>query len=155
MDTSDFGGFQPSGVTLCLPSQYMATAAAGPAASSASTQADYAIKINSSMGSDPPPAAGMFRPYHPPATDLMAAIDKHSQFLQQLKKNAQSAKSDRCDEAELPGERAKCAFSTSAPHSKGFRLEFLIRTQRRRYLTLNSWLNFNPIKTYFMSFDSS
>ena len=43
------------------------------------------------------------------------------------------------------------------PHrtQRGFAWNSLIRTQRGRYLTLNSWLNFNSIQTCLIWFDSS
>nr|CAG4650691.1 EOG090X0NKK [Sida crystallina] len=114
METSDFGSFQPSAVTLCLPSQYLASPAAGGAGSGVSTAvagADYPLKINSAAESTA--SGAMFRPYHHPPADLMAAgssqqqqgtgADKHGPFLQQQQvkvKNAVAVKQDRGSEAD-------------------------------------------------------
>ena len=123
METGDFRTFQPSVMSLCLPSQYLQPATTnGTGPVTTAITGDYPARINSPpmetmTGST---SAAMFRPYHqppPPAAASAAAVDlmmgdKHSQFLQQLKKNALKSESD-VDRFQL----AKHAAALHHPHA--------------------------------------
>nr|CAG4645317.1 EOG090X0NKK [Leptodora kindtii] len=110
MESADFETFQPSVMSLCLPSQYL------------NGSSDYPLKINSETSS-------MFRPYSQPSVDLMAAagshsiatlpptmsVDKHGHFLSS-KKNTMQMKDNRCSNTPMLTNAHQSSLSQSRFH---------------------------------------